>query len=66
MRQQARENKVRFDRYSQFTVVSYYWVLDAANKAEIMKNEQKILQRLEQIHQNPMDMVGLLFHQNDP
>ena len=38
-REKAKKNKIAFNRHSVFSFCCYPWILDAANKSDILKSE---------------------------
>ena len=55
-REKSRKHKVPFDRLKVFTLCSFPWILDAANKAELLKIQNKLSQQRNQ-EEGLMDLL---------
>lgn len=55
-REQSRRSGEVFDRHRVFTLCSYPWILDAANKSELLKI-QNAIEMDNHIRQNPLNLL---------
>ncbi|CDW90384.1 hect e3 ubiquitin [Stylonychia lemnae] len=55
-REIARASNVPYDRHAKFTICNYPWILDAANKSDMIKIQNKFSMEQQQ-HLNIMDML---------
>lgn len=57
-RDRCRQQKRPFDRLKIFTLCSFPWILDSANKADLLKIQNKIDQERSQQNFNIMDILN--------
>ena len=57
-RELCRQQKKPFDRLKRFTVCSFPWILDSANKAELLKHQNKINMERSQNNFNLMELLN--------